>query len=212
MSLSSMQVVAVYTPHQTCVARYAVHMIALGILACCQVAPAADAGAESIHLLLDAAVRADLEPLKRALATEHGRREIVRTVDGISVVHMLLGGLHTAVAGEISRLVGWAGEQKHRTLYRHELIEGISAQVKPVLVDILRLSPQLVHAADAHGRTPLHVAASESLTTLATALLEAGARADARDQLGESAIHNAAVTGDADGVQRFVQSVPAATR
>ena len=124
-------------------------MLALGILACCQAAPPpSDGGAEpNIHVLLDAAVRADLEPLKRALATESGRREICRTVDGISVVHMLLGGLHTAVAGEISRLVGWSGENKHRTLYRHELIEGISAQIQPVLADILRLSPQLVHAA-----------------------------------------------------------------
>ena len=125
-------------------------MLALGILACCQAAPPpSDGGAEpNIHFLLDAAVRADLEPLKRALATESGRREICRTVDGISVVHMLLGGLHTAVAGEISRLVGWSGENKHRTLYRHELIEGISAQIQPVLADILRLSPQLVHAAN----------------------------------------------------------------
>ena len=172
-------------------------MLALGILACCQAGPPpSDGGVEpNIHTLLDAAVRADLEPLKRALATENGRREICRTVDGISVVHMLLGGLHTAVAGEISRLVGWSGENKHRTLYRHELIEGISAQIQPVLVDILRVSPQLVHAADAHGRTPLHVAARQSLTTLAVTLLEAGARADAADQLGESPIDNAAVAG-----------------
>ena len=125
-------------------------MLALGILACCQAGPPpSDGGVEpNIHTLLDAAVRADLGPLKRALSSENGRREISRTVDGISVVHMLLGGLHTAVAGEISRLVGWSGENKHRTLYRHELIEGISAQIQPVLADILRLSPQLVHAAN----------------------------------------------------------------
>ena len=59
-------------------------MLALGILACCQAGPPpSDGGAEpNIHFLLDAAVRADLEPLKRALATESGRREICRTVDG----------------------------------------------------------------------------------------------------------------------------------
>ena len=53
-------------------------MLALGILACCQAGPPpSDGGVEpNIHTLLDAAVRADLEPLKRALATENGRREI----------------------------------------------------------------------------------------------------------------------------------------
>ena len=44
------------------------------------------------------------------------------------------------------------------------------------------------NAPDGRGRTPLHVAARQSLTTLAVTLLEAGARADAADQLGESPI------------------------
>ena len=54
--------------------------------------------------------------------------------------------LRTAVAGEISRLVGWSDNR--RTLYRHDFIEGISTQIKPLLVDILKLSPELARATD----------------------------------------------------------------
>lgn len=164
----------------------------------------------NIHTLLDAAVNANLDPLRQALASASGRKEIVRNVDGVTVVHVLLGGLHTAVAGEISRLVGWSDNR--RTLYRHDFIEGISTQIKPLLVDILKLSPELARATDARGRTPLHVAATEVLSGLAEPLLEAGARADATDHAGETPVHNAAVAGDVGGVDRLLRSLAPSER
>lgn len=159
----------------------------------------------NIHTLLDAAVNANLDPLREALASVSGRKEIVRNVDGVTVVHVLLGGLRTAAAGEISRLVGWSDNR--RTLYRHDFIEGISTQIKPLLVDILKLSPELTRATDVRGRTPLHIAATEVLSGLTEPLLEAGARADATDHAGETPVHNAAVVGDVGGVERLLRSL-----
>ena len=104
--------------------------------------------APNIHTILDAALVTDISLLERALSTAEGRAEIVKTTGGTSVLHALFMGMHTSVAGEISRLVGWSDTR--RTLYRHEF--------KDALAQAMKVSaPRPQHAPHSHAsltRTP----------------------------------------------------------
>jgi ankyrin repeat protein len=58
--------------------------------------------------------------------------------------------------------------------------------------ELLESDPQLAHATDDDGRTPLHNAASRGHVAVATILLDSGADIDAREEDNETPLHSAA--------------------
>lgn len=148
--------------------------------------------------LLRAAASCDLTFVERALSTPRGREAAgrVRGREGHTLAHVLLHALRFEAGSDVASLVAWP--DPNRTLFRHDVVAGLSHAVRPLLHAALQLHPHLAHAATERGLTPAHVAAEVGSLPLLEDVLRAAAASAA------NASHTAANATARDAVPSWL--------
>ena len=87
-----------------------------------------------------------------------------------------------------------------------DILSAANAGRTEVVESLLKRDPKQAKATNAHGRTPLHLAARQGHAKTAAALLMAGAAVNAKDEEGWTPLHLAAVGGHEEAVRLLLEN------
>ena len=145
--------------------------------------------------------------LRKRLATASAEELMAKSSSGQTVAHVLVASLYSGKAGDISRLEPWS-HPGTETRYRHAITNRLAQPMLPMLAAVLKTQPALARAADAHGVTPLHLAALLGVQGAARLLLDAGASPLAATDVGISALREAMLMGQVEILAMMMRALP----
>ena len=127
---------------------------------------------QDMDALLGAAQAFDLDTLRQTTTAAASNVLRAKGQGGASLVHGIVASLFFFKAGDISSLVPWPNSS--RTMYVHDVRSTLERAVAPILRTLLTREPSLASSVDAHGVTPMHIAARLCTEELVEELLRAG--------------------------------------
>ena len=127
---------------------------------------------QDMDALLGAAQAFDLDTLRQTTTAAASNVLRAKGQGGASLVHGIVASLFFFKAGDISSLVPWPNSS--RTMYVHDVRSTLERAVAPILRTLLTREPSLAGSVDAHGVTPMHIAARLCTEELVEELLRAG--------------------------------------
>ncbi|KAL1504932.1 hypothetical protein AB1Y20_008699 [Prymnesium parvum] len=162
--------------------------------------------------LLHAAGAHDLPLLHQLLALPSHHAPARGALDrrGTTLAHALLAALRLPRGGRVSHAVEW--QSSNLSLYRHDVVQILAEEVRATLGAVLRLAPPLAWAADVEGVTPLHLAASNGVESLAELLLRAGGSPTAAAANGLTPLQVAAATGNVEVLRLMLRALNKSAR